>query len=487
MALVAGHRNRAIALLALACALSAACVTRAPVRDPSIAPAADVEPLIQRGCYSCLEQGFAAASASGRRAAAFEAAVLLTLRSKELGLPFTQWLERARALAPLEPGWSDYVAIAEAVPADPLSADRDEILVTRRRARATLDAWRQALSGGPGSLLFRNYLDLSLVCGPGFVDERDAALDAALRQFAGVPLIGYRAGICGRTSILGDILRQNAAFPDVYLELGRAALQRERPDYDEALKQLRLARGSFPASATITATIGVIHQQREEWAEALAAYEATLALVSSHRDALLGATISLSHLNRHDEAIVPASRLLELGSWFIADAHYWRAWNEYRLGRIEAARADVERSKVLARQAATLVLSGIIGWRERRLDAADAEFQEALNLDFGQCEAASYLGGVRAEQRRWQESLAAFQHAAQCFELAVVTRRKALAELTARAESSSAVARQVSSHERAIAEADARRIEAVTNIASLERRIATPYTGGEDARAGLSP
>jgi tetratricopeptide (TPR) repeat protein len=477
-------RRRRIAHVAIACALTAACANRPPARE--LTPVANVEPLIRRGCYSCLEQAFATASASGAHIAAFEAAILLTLRSKELGLPFAHWLERARTLAPIEPGWRDYVAIAEGVPADPLSADRDAILVTRRPARPALDGWRQLLAGGPGSAVFRTYLDLTLVCGPGFVDERDGALTAALERFVGVPLVSYRAGLCGRTPLLAESLRKDADFRDVHLELGRAALQQERPEYDDALDHLDKARKAFPASATITAMIGAIHLQREEWPEALAAYESTLALVPSHRDALIGSTISLSHLNRHEEAIVPASRLLELGNWFIADAHYWRAWNEYRLGRIEAARADVDRSKTLARTAATLVLSGIIGWRERRLDAADAEFQEALNLDFGQCEAASYLGGVRAEERRWQESLAAFQHAAQCFELAVVTRRKAVAELTAAAESPSAVARQVASHERAIGEAEARRVEAVTSIISIERRI-IPYTGGEGAQAPSSP
>jgi tetratricopeptide (TPR) repeat protein len=428
----------------------------------------------------------AAASASGERGAAFEAALLLTLRSKELGLPFAPWLAHARTFAPSAPGWAGYLAIIENAPVDPLSDDRDAILVTRRPQRVILDEWRQALASGPGSAVFRNYLDLSIVCGPGFVDERDADLTAALERFPAVPLLAYRAGICGRTALLTNLLNQHAELTDVYLELGRAALQRERPDYEVALDYLRLAHEAFPRSATIIATIGTIHLRREDWAEALAAYETTLALVPSHRDALIGATISLSHLNRHADAIVPASRLLKLGSWFIADAHNWRAWNEYRLGRIEAARDDVDRSKALAREPATLVLSGIIGWREGRLDAADAEFQAALNLDFGQCEAASYLGGVRAAQRRWQESLGAFQHAAQCFELAVVTRRKAVAELTTGAAAASAAGRRIASHERAIAEAEARRVEAVTSIAAIERRL-TPYTGGEAARAPTSP
>ena len=483
-------RCRRMAHVAIACALSAACATRAPASStpaaPAAAPAANVERLVLRGCYTCLEEAFATTSASGANEAAFQAAILLTLRSKELGLPFTQWLERARALLP-GPAWSEYLAIAESAPQDPLSTDRDAILGIRRRTRDDIDAARRAVATGPGSPAVRAYLDLSIVCGPTFIDERDAAVTAVLEQFGEAPLLRYRAGVCGHTPLLADVLRQDADFADVHLELGRAALQRERPDYDEALSHLRQGRAAFPASATIVATIGNIALQREEWTEALAAFEATLTLVPSHRDALLGAAISLSHLNRHEEAIVPASRLLELGSWFISDAHYWRAWNEYRLGRIPEARADADRAKALSRNAPTLVLSGIISWREGRLAAADAEFTEALNIDFGQCEAASYLGGVRAEQERWQESLAAFQHAAQCFELAVLTRRKAVAELTASTESASAVARQVASHERAIAEADARRVEAITNIASIERRIAIPYRGGESAPARSSP
>lgn len=471
-------------LFAIALALQPACASRTPAATPVPAPDT-VSPLLEQGCYSCLEQAFAAASASGG-ASAFESALLLVLRSKELGLPFAAWLERARTFVPAGDGWKEYLAIVEGVPADPLSDDRDAILVTRRPQRAVLDMWRQALVSGPGSEIFRSYLDLTVVCGPAFVDERDEILATALDRFSRVPLIAYRAGICGRTALLRSVLENDGRFTDVHLELGRAALQRERPDYEEALEQLRLARAAFPGSATIVAMIGAIHLQREDWSEGLAAYEATLALVPTHRDALIGSAISLSHLNRHADAIVPASRLLELGSWFIADAYYWRAWNEYRLGRIADARADVDRAKAMARAAATLVLSGIIGWREGRLEAADDEFQAALNLDFGQCEAASYLGGVRAQQRRWQESLAAFQHAAQCFELAVVTRRKAMADLTDGVSPASGLARQIASHERAIAEAEARRVEAVTNIASIERRV-TPYTGGEGAPVPTSP
>ena len=91
--------------------------------------------------------------------------------------------------------------------------------------------------------------------------------------------------------------------------------------------------------------------------------------------------------------------MIDLGSWLLGHAHYWRAWNAYQLDRIQAARADADRAKMLTVSAPTFVLSGMIDWREKRLDAAESEFQEALTMDFGQCEAASFLGGVRAERR----------------------------------------------------------------------------------------
>src|SRR5687768_14249715 len=213
-----------VASLVFVCALLGACAARTPARSVAAPPAPSVDRLVHRGCYACLEEAFATASSSGVSAAAFEAAVLLTLRSKELGLPFAQWLERARTLAPREPGWADYLVIAEALPADPLSADRDAILVMRRPVRGTIEGWRQALSSGPGSGVFRAHLDLALVCGPTFVTERGQAITAALDRFPGVPLVAYRAGLCGRTSLLTDLLEEDAAFTDVYLELGRAAL-----------------------------------------------------------------------------------------------------------------------------------------------------------------------------------------------------------------------------------------------------------------------
>jgi hypothetical protein len=462
-------------LVVAACVLLSACGMRPPVAvalapDPRV----EVDTLVRRGCYSCLEAAFTAAAAAGADDLAFETALLLALRSKELGLPHAPWVARARERIPGGPDWREYLDIVLSVPADPLSGDRDELLqeaAASRKPRDVLEAWRRRLAGGPGSAVFRAYLDLSLACGPLLYNQRDAAMAAALQSFGDLPLMQYRVGTCGQSALLRLALANEPSFADVNFELARAELQREQADYDEALQRFRMAQAAFPASATIAAAIGMVHQQREEWPEAAEAYEEATTLVRSHRDALLGLAISLSQLSRHQDAIQAATRLIDLGFWFVADAHYWRAWNEYRLDDIEAARRDIDLAKALEPTPQTLLLSGLVAWREKRVDAAETEFQTALDRDYGLCDAATYLGGVRAERRRWAESLAAFQHAEQCSALSIAARRKAVAELAATEASARSHARRIASLERAIAEAERRRDEASRNAALIRQQL----------------
>lgn len=164
----------------------------------------NIETFVRRGCYACLEEAFAAAAAAGRHDAAFETALLLALRSKELGLPHAPWIARARARLPEGPDWQPYLDMVLSVPADPLSGDRDELLrdaAAYRKPREILEGWRRLLAGGPGSSLFRAYLDVTLACGPLLYNEREAAMDAAIQSFGNAPLMQYRVGACGRTAV----------------------------------------------------------------------------------------------------------------------------------------------------------------------------------------------------------------------------------------------------------------------------------------------
>jgi tetratricopeptide (TPR) repeat protein len=459
------------------------CASRPVDAPPSTVPIppVNVATLVYRGCYQCLESAFAAATSSGSREQAFEVALLLASRSKELGLPPERWLAQAHSLLPVgENDWAMYLDIVETQQRDPLSGDRDVLLTeefARRRLPDVYVKWRESLQGGPGSDVFRAYLDLTIACRRQQFQGRDEAAGAVLSRFGNVPLLLYRVGLCGgeHAARLETVRQAEGDLVDADLELGRRAAQDPvAPDTVEAFRLLRSARTAFPASPIVPVTIGDLHQALEDWSEALAEYDAALALVPTHRDALLGRTVSLSHLFRHEKAIQSATRMIDLGSWLLGQAHYWRAWNEYQLDRIDAARADADRAKMLTVSAPTLVLSGMINWREKRLDSAEGEFQEALTMDFGQCEAASFLGGVRAERRQWPESLEAFLHAQRCFELSVVTRRKAIEALAAAAGGAVVNARQIASHQRAIADAEKRREEAVLNTASIQKLLNVP-------------
>ena len=470
---------RVVVLLVALATTGAACASRAArpssgrLADSTAAASIDMQ--IERGCYHCLEQAYQAASVAGDRVRAFEAALLLTARAKELGLPFTTWLDAARASTPPGADWSTYLAIIEALRTDPLADDRDVVLLDTLKHRATAEtvaAWRTDLATGAGSPLLRMYLELSLIC-QYVVEDRNVTIAAAVQRFHDIPLIEYRAGACNASQAPHLDAARDAVpeFADVDFPLGRYALDiPQQPDQEEALRRLIAARAAFPQSPAILANLAAVRRDREEWMDALEAYDAALTLVPTHRDALLGRAVTLSHLSRHADAIAAATRIIDLGSWFTGEAYYWRAWNEYHLAQIGDARADTDRAKGLMHSASVLVLSGMIEWHERRMDESEAELQGALTLDAGQCEAAFLLGTVRAERRQWAAGAAAFELAQRCYDLSVTLRRETIAKIITGPGSEEGKARLIARQERAMAEEAAHRNEAAENAAQLQKR-----------------
>ena len=86
-----------------------------------------------------------------------------------------------------------------------------------------------------------------------------------------------------------------------------------------------------------------------------------------------------------------------------------RAWNHFQLESYVAARADADRARQLLINSGVYLLSGVIDWRLGRLDSAEADFEESLRLDASQCDAATFLGGVRSERARPADALTAFR------------------------------------------------------------------------------
>jgi tetratricopeptide (TPR) repeat protein len=240
------------------------------------------------------------------------------------------------------------------------------------------------------------------------------------------------------------------------------------PDQDEALRRLQSAAKAFPRSPAIAVTIGNAFRRWEEWSDALNAYDAALIVSAAHPEALLGRTISLSHLMRPHEAIDTATQLIDAGQWHLGEAYYWRGWNQLRLEDHQRARSDADRAKTLMANAAVFVLSGVIEWRLQRLESAAKEFEQAIAIDFGECEAALDLGIVRDERRKPAEALAAFQQARQCYELSIALRREAIARVEAGPGTETSKARDTARHRRELNDLEDRRNEALRAIGVLD-------------------
>ena len=468
-------RRQCFAVVA-ACLLAGCATARSvPAAVSAPSPPPEIAVLIERGCYRCLERALALAIEHEAPQRAFEAATLLALRSLELGLPAAPWVAEARAIASGDSSWTMYLEMVAAVPPDPLSGARDDVLFetqARNRQRALLPMWREALVAGPASDTFRRYLDLTLLCAVDSFRDRGDELAVVVERLPAVPLLEYRAGACGSRyeSRLAMVRTRDVEFMDADYTLGRYALEnREGQNQEEALRRLQSAAAAFPESPAIVTTIGNLYQSWEDWRSALGAYDAAIALVPGHPDALIGRTISLSYLDRHEEAIETATRLITDGRWFLGQAHYWRAWNHFNLGDYRVARTDADRTRTLMVNAAVFVLSGMIEWRLGRAANAEKEFEEAITMDAGQCDAALLLGGVRSELAKRASAIVALEQAQRCFDLLIAVRRRAIEAVNGGPGTAETKAREIARHTRAIAEAESRRGEAEKARGTLQR------------------
>jgi tetratricopeptide (TPR) repeat protein len=212
------------------------------------------------------------------------------------------------------------------------------------------------------------------------------------------------------------------------------ALLALEPDFAEAhyyLGELALAKGllvtaedhyrkayeKIPGSPSILISLAGIAFQMEELEACLEDDEKALVLVPAYRDALLGKAMCLGYLGRHEEALQTLQKMLELGTYYMGEAHYWTAWNLNELERLDEAKLSVDLAKTyLAGQPDVLTLSGIIGYKQERLDDAEKDFREALSVHRSDCDAAYYLGKIYADRKNWRDSGTYFMGAADCFE-----------------------------------------------------------------------
>ena len=428
-----------VTVAAVGCAAKARPV--APPKAVTIDLAA-ADALFDAGCYVCLKQAYeeydrglnSVQPPAHAREKTFVSALLLAVRHKEIGLDAIPWLERARALS--TPDERLFVEIAESL-AWTSAGIAPDFEPPTRPSSSTRDDWRALLDPSPQSAtvpapletshygVLKQYLLVTLRCTTGLqrIDE-----EADRRIDLGRPILRYRVGLCGLSHRphLEAVLASDPRFVEASFFVGRyemasgvSRLGAPRPSrawLTTAVAPLLAAHQGLPEAPVVSIVFAGLMRSRGELNRALALYDEALVLRPAQREALLGRTVTLTYLSRPDDAISTATRMIELGTWHLGAAHYWRAFNYYRSSRLEAARSDIAEAERLQFDADVLTLSGIIAYDQKRPVDARASFNVALQLDRERCPAHWYLGMLGLDEEAWPAVVSSLSTAGACYQ-----------------------------------------------------------------------
>ena len=202
---------------------------------------------------------------------------------------------------------------------------------------------------------------------------------------------------------LEALLALDPEFSEIHYYLGEVALLGGK--LLTAERHYLTVHQKIPESLSVLISLAKVAFQMEETESCIGYNEKALALFPTYRDALLGQGLCLGYLGRNEEALAALARLLELGTYYIGEARYWTAWNLNELGRLEEARRAVESAKVfLVGVSDVAALSGIVAYRQGRLDDAEKDLREALDIEPSDSDAAYYLGKLYADLKDWMNS-----------------------------------------------------------------------------------
>lgn len=422
--------------------LSAGCAAR----QASIRLEADLgraDDLVESGCYTCLRDAVAMYDrllAARQRAASpdlqqrlFEATLLLTLRAKEIGLPFEPWLARVREIGSMLPSAFDAptaIAVADLAPRETsgLAPRPAGMSSFPRDVVPSTSSWRERIATTGLSPATKQYLDFTLAC----ADRATLPKIEAMRPGAMTPMIRYRLATCGLPikADVGQLASEDPRWTEAAWFDGRRVLSQSQ-DLTRAIERFTIAASAFPESGAMLLSLAGAQLAASQLEAALVTYDALIELVPEHRRALLGRALALTYLERHEEAITTATRVIELGTYDLADAYYWRAQNRYQLTDIENAWADVTMALTLSVNTNVHTLAGMIAYARKDLDTALAHSDRAWTLERANCNAAFYKGIVQGDLKAWRDAAATFSSAATCFTSAAASIRHSLEQLEA--------------------------------------------------------
>ncbi|AMY09951.1 putative PEP-CTERM system TPR-repeat lipoprotein [Luteitalea pratensis] len=421
---------------------------RAAVVDvwPSRLQAAEAS--VVDGCYRCLEIGlreYEAALAAGVDATvaprAYRVAVHLAVRERLLGL-FPGEYQDAPARLAQRALPDDRAAAADVLGVMPWrrgtqtlgmvpsvqSADLPR-LRDRRRALEPLaetDAWH--------AMLLLALVGTNPILGLGDGERPPRGVQPGLdrdtwwRRHPDDAALSFTRLTLLRASLdeLAGFREMHPAFVETDAITGEGELARGRlVSADEAFAR---ALEAFPGLVPALALRADIRQRMEDQAVALGLYDRLLERFPEHREALLGRVKTLGFLARHDDAIAAVDRMLALGTWYLGEAHYWKAWNLFSLGRLDDSRVSVDAARPLMVNADLSYLGGAIAFRQQRLDDAHRDFDTAVELESRHCEAHFDRAAVDLTRGAWPVASAGFDEAFECLDARTPTLERRIAD-----------------------------------------------------------
>jgi tetratricopeptide (TPR) repeat protein len=396
------------------------------------------ERLFKTGSYACLKESYQIYqellsiqhNQKSTKKKLLKTAIILTIRQRELGVHDNTYLDEASALIQDNPFLSDFMTFVDL--ADSINPGskgmRGDIIDDSRRAEArrerlmeNMEKWRQELKEKSVAEEFYAYLYIARNCQFSYSIKGKKVIreEADLTPFQGIfpqsPLIQYKLALCPKKDMesLKKLLAEESRFHEIYYFLGEQALQRRL--LISAEKNFLECFRHIPESLPTVISLASIYFTFEELNNSLNFYEKAIALAPESRNALLGKAACLSFLERHEEAIEVCNEILRLGGYYLGDTHYWLAWNQNELERLDEAWENVEKSKTyFIGYSQVFSLAGVIAYKREEKKVAEKNFQEALRLDPNNCEAAYYLGKIYADRKEWAKSGKYYERAALC-------------------------------------------------------------------------
>jgi tetratricopeptide (TPR) repeat protein len=444
---------------------------------------------LDRGCYLCLRsaaQKYDAAIAAGAesvRSKLVRTWILISVRERELGLRPTDALDRARAgyqkASPesLEP----YLKVAAGLPLRTEGVSKEAMTEASRAAlphpgqmsrdaqaaffkalrergvsdvdvmaayRARSQEAEEAFLAGLRERAARDqdvaaeYLLRSWECAKGPPAPSGPMIESptpsAAASESSSNLFSFLAATCSRigpdaardTKTLEGLLVAEPRFLEAHYFLGRRHLAAKR--LVSAEREFLAAANAFPGMAAAWGQLGGTRLLLEDYDWAARDLARALDIEPRQREALLAHAQALNYAGRYEEAMIPASRLIEFGAWYLSDASFWLAFSEYQLGRLQDADKHVREAKrTNPMNGDTARLAGLIAHRLDELDRAEQEFDLALSRNANDCESLLHLGMIHSTRAAFEKSVAFFGRARNCFSSAAAAAAAKLPEIDA--------------------------------------------------------